>query len=203
MKVKICGFTQPKNAREVALLGIDAIGLVFYPKSPRFVDNKTADEIILNLPPFVNSVGLFVNEDYEKIDDVLCSVTIDTLQFHGQETRAECEQYEMPYLKSVAVDENTNLEQIAEQYHNASGLLLDTPSEYFGGTGKAFDWSLLEKSAKIEMPIILAGGLNPQNIANAIKQVRPYAVDVSSGVESSKGVKDIVKVKQFLQEIKQ
>jgi phosphoribosylanthranilate isomerase len=198
MKIKICGLTNPQNAREVALLGIDAIGLVFYPKSPRFVDNKTADDIILNLPPFVNAVGLFVNEDYSKIDDVLASVTIDTLQFHGSEGRMECEQYGMPYIKSVAVDENTNLEQLADEYYNANALLLDTPSSEFGGTGKSFDWSLIDT---IEKPIILAGGLRPANIAVAIQQVNPYAVDVSSGVESAKGIKDVEKVRQFLSQI--
>jgi phosphoribosylanthranilate isomerase len=198
MKIKICGLTNPQNAREVALLGIDAIGLVFYPKSPRFVDNKTADDIILNLPPFVNSVGLFVNEHSATIDSVLASVAIDTLQFHGSESRVECEQYGMPYIKSVAVDENTNLEQLADEYYNANALLLDTPSSEFGGTGKSFDWSLIDT---IEKPIILAGGLRPANIAVAIQQVNPYAVDVSSGVESAKGIKDVEKVRQFLSQI--
>jgi phosphoribosylanthranilate isomerase len=198
MKIKICGLTNPQNAREVALLGIDAIGLVFYPKSPRFVNSKTANNIILELPPFVNSVGLFVNEHSATIDSVLASVAIDTLQFHGSESRVECEQYGMPYIKSVAVDENTNLEQLADEYYNANALLLDTPSSEFGGTGKSFDWSLIDT---IEKPIILAGGLRPANIAVAIQQVNPYAVDVSSGVESAKGIKDVEKVRQFLSQI--
>jgi phosphoribosylanthranilate isomerase len=198
MKIKICGLTNPQNAREVALLGIDAIGLVFYPKSPRFVNNKTANNIILELPPFVNSVGLFVNEHSATIDSVLASVAIDTLQFHGSESRVECEQYGMPYIKSVAVDKNTNLEQLADEYYNANALLLDTPSSEFGGTGKSFDWSLIDT---IEKPIILAGGLRPANIAVAIQQVNPYAVDVSSGVESAKGIKDVEKVRQFLSQI--
>lgn len=198
MKIKICGFTDVDNARQAALLGVDAIGLVFYEKSPRFVTPEKADEIILNLPPFINRVGLFVNEFYDKIDLILGSASIDTLQFHGGESRAECEQYGLPYLKSIAVDENTNLEKLAEHYYNASGLLLDTPSVHFGGGGEAFDWSLIEKINKIEMPIIIAGGLNPGNVATAIKQINPYGVDVSSGVELSKGIKDITKIKQFL-----
>ena len=198
MKVKVCGFTNAENARQSALLGLSAIGLVFYEKSPRFVSVQVADEIVLSLPPFVSRVGLFVNEFYDKIDLILDSVGLDTLQFHGDESRAECEQYGLPYIKSIAVDENTNLEQLADYYNNASGLLLDTPSVNFGGTGKSFDWSLIGDVSKIEMPIILAGGLNSQNVAEAIIQTNPYAVDVSSGVESSKGIKDIDKIKQFL-----
>jgi phosphoribosylanthranilate isomerase len=199
-KVKICGFTQVANAREVALTGIDAIGLNFYPQSPRFVDNTTANDIILNLPPFVNAVGLFVNENYNIIDEILASVAIDTLQFHGSETRAECEQYGLPYIKAVAVDKTTNLEQIADNYYNASALLLDTPSASFGGSGESFDWGLV---SQIQKPIILAGGLNIANIKNAVDAVKPYAVDIASGVESGiKGIKDINKVKQILQQLK-
>lgn len=202
MKVKICGLTQTQNAIEIAKLNIDAIGLVFYPKSPRFIDNKTANEICLSIAPFINKVGLFVNSDYHNIDVILSEVAIDTLQFHGTETRAECEQYGLPYIKSVAVDESTNLEKIAENYHSASGLLLDTPSSNFGGTGKSFDWDLITSQiGKIEKPIILAGGLNTDNIKDAINQVRPYAVDTSSGVERTKGIKDITKVKKFLSKI--
>lgn len=202
MKVKICGLTQTQNAIEIAKLNIDAIGLVFYLKSPRFIDNKTANEICLSIAPFINKVGLFVNSDYHNIDVILSEVAIDTLQFHGTETRAECEQYGLPYIKSVAVDESTNLEKIAENYHSASGLLLDTPSSNFGGTGKSFDWNLITSQiGKIEKPIILAGGLNTDNIKDAINQVRPYAVDTSSGVERTKGIKDIDKVKQFIQNI--
>ena len=198
MKVKICGFTNPENARAVAMLRIDAIGLVFYPKSPRFVNNFVAQKIILNLPPFVNSIGLFVNSDSQIIDGALNSVALDTLQFHGAETRAECEKYNMPYIKAIAVDKNTNLEKEQDKYHSASALLLDTPSAAFGGTGESFDWSLIEK---IEKPIILAGGLNVDNISLAIKQTNPYAVDVSSGVESAKGIKDIKLVASFLQNL--
>lgn len=202
MKVKICGLTRTQNAIEVAKLDIDAIGLVFYPKSARFIDNTTANEICLSIAPFVNKVGLFVNSDYHNIDVILSEVAIDTLQFHGNETRVECEQYGLPYIKSVAVDEHTSLEKVAENYHSASGLLLDTPSAAFGGTGKSFDWNLISSQIpNIEKPIILAGGLNADNIKNAISQVCPYGVDTSSGVESTKGIKDIEKVKQFIQHI--
>ena len=195
MKVKICGLTNPANAKQVAGSGIDAIGLVFYEKSSRFVNIQQAQEIINNLPPFINRVGLFVNQSQAFIEKILSEVAIDTLQFHGTEVRADCEKYGLPYIKSVAIDKNTNLEIIAKNYYNASGLLLDTPSVNFGGTGKKFDWSLI---TKIDMPVILAGGLNAQNIADAILQVKPFAVDISSGVESSKGIKDIQQVKEFI-----
>jgi phosphoribosylanthranilate isomerase len=195
MKTKICGFTQVQNAFDAAMLGLDAIGLVFYEKSPRVVSAEVADEIILNLPPFVNSVGLFVNADYDKIDKILNTVAIDTLQFHGQETRAECEQYGLPYIKAIAMNAHINLAQQADDFYNASALLLDTPSDAFGGTGEVFDWNLV---AKINKPIILAGGLNANNVAYAIEQTQPYAVDASSGVERSKGIKDLDKVRQFL-----
>jgi phosphoribosylanthranilate isomerase len=197
MKIKICGFTNADNAREASLLGIDAIGLVFYDKSPRHVDVESALEIVNALPPFINRVGLFVNADSSFIDEVLCEVPLDTLQFHGDESVPECTQYAMPFIKAVRVNQDTNLTQMADDYHQASGLLLDAfNKDAYGGTGEAFDWSLAK--ADIDLPIILAGGLNPDTVAEAIKQVNPYAVDVSSGVESEPGMKDIVKIKQFI-----
>ena len=197
MKIKICGFTNADNAREASLLGIDAIGLVFYDKSPRHVDVESALEIVNALPPFINRVGLFVNADSSFIDEVLCEVPLDTLQFHGDESVLECTQYAMPFIKAVRVNQDTNLTQMADDYHQASGLLLDAFNrDAYGGTGKAFDWSLAK--VDIDLPIILAGGLNPDTVAEAIKQVNPYAVDVSSGVESEPGMKDIVKIKQFI-----
>jgi len=199
MKIKICGFTNADNAREASLLGIDAIGLVFYDKSPRHVDVESALEIVNALPPFINRVGLFVNADSSFIDEVLCEVPLDTLQFHGDESVLECTQYAMPFIKAVRVNQDTNLTQMADDYHQASGLLLDAfNKDAYGGTGKAFDWSLAK--VDIDLPIILAGGLNPDTVAEAIKQVNPYAVDVSSGVESEPGMKDIVKIKQFIQQ---
>lgn len=195
MKIKICGLTQPDNARQVALLGVDAIGLVFYAKSPRCVDAQTALGIVNALPPFVNRVGLFVNADANFIDEVLCEVPLDTLQFHGNESAVQCGQYGVPFIKAIPMTNTTNLAQIADEYHASSGLLLDTPSAEFGGSGQTFDWSLI---SQINKPIILAGGLNSENVADAIKQTNPYAVDVSSGVESAKGIKDIEKVNEFL-----
>ena len=199
MKIKICGFTQAQNASDAAMLGIDAIGLVFYEKSPRHVNMGQALEIVQALPPFINRVGLFVNADSSFIDEVLCEVPLDTLQFHGDELPQECAQYAMPFVKVLRVNEQTNIAQLAQDYQQASGLLLDAynPSVY-GGTGESFDWSLA--NVDIDLPIILAGGLNPTTVASAISQVSPYAVDVSSGVESSKGIKDIEKIKQFIKQ---
>lgn len=199
MKIKICGFTQAQNARDAALLGIDAIGLVFYQKSPRYVDMSQALEIVQALPPFINRVGLFVNADSEFIDEVLCEVAIDTLQFHGDETPQECAQYAMPFIKALRVNEKTDIIQQAEAYQQASGLLLDAynPNTY-GGTGENFDWELA--NVNIDLPIILAGGLNPETAKQAVNQVNPYALDVSSGVEKEKGIKDIVKIKQFIKQ---
>lgn len=199
MKIKICGFTQAQNARDASLLGIDAIGLVFYDKSPRYVEIERALEIVQALPPFINRVGLFVNADSYFIDEVLCEVPLDTLQFHGDETPQECQQYGLPFMKALRVNEQTNIPKLAQDYHQANGLLLDAyNSTTYGGTGESFDWSLAK--VELDLPIILAGGLNPETVGKAIQQVSPYAVDVSSGVESSKGIKDIQKIQQFIQQ---
>ncbi len=201
MKIKVCGFTQAQNAYDAAILGIDAIGLVFYEKSPRCVDTQQAREIVQALPPFVNRVGLFVNADSDFIDEVLCEVPLDTLQFHGDETPQQCAQYAMPFIKALRMQSTTDLATLSEDYHQASGLLLDAFSqEAYGGTGEQFDWSLAK--ADIDLPIILAGGMNAQTVSAAIAQVNPYAVDVSSGVESAKGVKDIAKIQEFIQQVR-
>ena len=196
-KVKICGFTEAENARQAAIAGVDAIGLVFYDKSPRNVDIFRAQEIIEALPPFVNRVGLFVNANPSFVDEVLCEVSLDTLQFHGDESPLDCSQYQMPFIKSLRVKPETNVFQVADEFSSASAILLDSfnPSAY-GGTGEAFDWSLA--CVDISLPIILAGGLNETNVSVAISQVKPYAVDASSGVESAPGVKDIDKIVAFI-----
>jgi len=196
-KVKICGFTEAENARQAAIAGVDAIGLVFYDKSPRNVDILRAQEIIEALPPFVNRVGLFVNANPSFVDEVLCEVPLDTLQFHGDESLLDCSQYQMPFIKSLRVKPETNVLKVADEFSSASAILLDSfnPSAY-GGTGEAFDWSLA--CVDISLPIILAGGLNETNVSAAISQVKPYAVDASSGVESAPGVKDIDKIVAFI-----
>ncbi len=199
-KIKICGICQTKIANQLINYPIDAIGLVFYDKSPRFVDIKLANAIIEVLPPFVNRVGLFVNARPDFITNVLAEVALDTLQFHGDETQKQCERYQLPFIKAVRVDNSTNLDKVAKHYHQASALLLDTRhSNKYGGTGAVFDWSLIP--TKLALPIILAGGLTADNVAKAISQVGPYAVDVSSGVETSLGIKDLTKIEQFINKV--
>jgi len=192
VKIKICGFTNAENAQQAALTGIDAIGLNFYAKSPRHVNIDSAREIVAALPPFVNKVGLFVNANPSLIDEVLCEVALDTLQFHGDESPSDCAQYEMPFIKAIRVSPEVDLIKTANEYYQAGALLLDTyQSDFYGGSGKSFDWSLAK--IELDLPIILAGGLTPDNVSAAIDIAQPYAVDVSSGVESAKGLKILIK----------
>jgi phosphoribosylanthranilate isomerase len=200
VKIKICGFTDAENAQQAALTGIDAIGLNFYAKSPRHVNIDSAREIVAALPPFVNKVGLFVNANPSLIDEVLCEVALDTLQFHGDESPSDCAQYEMPFIKAIRVSPEVDLIKTANEYSQAGALLLDTyQSDFYGGSGKSFDWSLAK--IEVDLPIILAGGLTPDNVSAAIDIAQPYAVDVSSGVESAKGLKDIDKIRAFISSV--
>ncbi len=200
VKIKICGFTNAENAQQAALAGIDAIGLNFYAKSPRHIDIDSAREIVAALPPFVNKVGLFVNANPSLIDEVLCEVALDTLQFHGDESPSDCAQYEMPFIKAIRVSPELDLIKTANEYSQASALLLDTyQPDVYGGSGKSFDWSLA--NIELDLPIILAGGLTPDNVSVAINTAQPYAVDVSSGVESAKGLKDIDKIRAFISNV--
>lgn len=196
-RAKICGITRVEDALSAIEHGADAIGLVFYPPSPRHVSVAQAAEISAALPPFVAVVALFVNPKKAEVTDVLSQVRVDLLQFHGDEDEAACSQYRLPYLKAVRVKESTNLIQYAQTYSSAKALLLDAYSERaVGGTGQTFDWRLIPKN--MPLPIVLAGGLTSENVAEAIQQVRPYAVDVSGGVEQSKGVKDSAKIAAFM-----
>lgn len=196
-RVKICGITRAEDASIAVQHGCDAIGLVFYEPSPRYVTPASARLITAGLPPFVSAVGLFVDAAPEFVRDVLSQVGLDLLQFHGDETPEYCRQFGVPYLKAVRVRPETNLLQYAAAYADAKALLLDaylpgTP----GGTGTTFDWSLIPQD--FPKPIILAGGLDAGNVSAAIKQCRPYAVDVSGGVERQKGIKDADKIAAFM-----
>lgn len=200
-RVKICGITNAEDALSAIKYGADAVGLVFYPYSPRFVTIAQAQQIVASIPPFVSVVGLFVNSPTDEIETVLSQVRIDVLQFHGDETATECERTKLPYLKAIRVRNDTNLLQCEVEYDSAQALLLDTYSEVaFGGTGHVFNWGLIPKN--MSKPIVLAGGLTPENVADAIKQVQPYAVDVSGGVEARKGIKDSAKIAAFMQAVK-
>jgi phosphoribosylanthranilate isomerase len=196
-RVKICGITRVEDALEAINQGADAIGLVFYAKSPRNVSATQAAEIVSSLPAFVTVVGLFVDAEPAFIQEVLSVVNLDLLQFHGDETPSACRQYSRPYMKAIRVKSGTNLVQYAADYADAKALLLDAFAEGVpGGTGLVFDWSLIPQN--LPLPIVLAGGLNAENVGLAIEQVRPYAVDVSGGVEASKGIKDVAKIAAFM-----
>jgi len=201
MKIKICGLTDPENSIQIASLDIHAIGLVFFNESPRAVSIEQANEIIQELPPFINKVGLFVNASSNFVDQVLNSVNIDTIQFHGDESSSDCSQFQMPFIKAIRMREGTNLLKQAEEFSSAAGLLLDSFEEdSYGGTGKSFDWNLIKNN--LDLPIILAGGLNKDNIMSAIEKTQPYAIDISSGVEVDKGIKDIEKTKEIIEIVK-
>lgn len=200
-RVKICGITRVEDALAAAHSGADAIGLVFYQRSPRHVDVAQAKKLAGALPPFVTVAGLFVNADEAFVREVLANVPLDLLQFHGDETPEYCTQFDRPYLKAIRVKAGVDLLQCASDFRSAKGLLLDAHVEGIrGGTGATFDWALIPK--QLPLPVILSGGLDAENVAAAIKQVRPYAVDVSSGVEASKGIKDAVKIAAFINEVK-
>lgn len=196
-RVKICGITRIEDALEAIKQGADAIGLVFYAKSPRNISAAQAAEIVSKIPAFITVVGLFVNAEPAFIREVLSVVNLDLLQFHGDETPSECRQYSRPYMKAIRVKNDTNLVQYGTDYADAKALLLDAFAEGVpGGTGQVFDWSLIPQN--LPLPVILAGGLDAENVASAIEQVRPYAVDVSGGVEASKGIKDAAKIAAFM-----
>jgi phosphoribosylanthranilate isomerase len=199
-RVKICGITRVEDGAAAAARGADAIGLNFYAPSPRSVDLETAAAIRRALPPFVTVVGLFVNAAPEAVAESAEKVGLDMLQFHGDESPELCGGLGMPYLKAVRVDDAVDLRAQARRYADAAGLILDTPDEeLWGGTGSTFDWDLVP--ADLAVPVVLAGGLTPENVAEAVRRLRPYAVDVSGGVEASPGVKDAGKVARFIDEV--
>ncbi|MES2502990.1 MAG: phosphoribosylanthranilate isomerase [Pseudomonadota bacterium] len=196
-RVKICGITRVQDALEAVRCGADAIGLVFYAASPRCVTLQQAQQIVAALPPFVSVVALFVNATQAEIETVISQVRIDIVQFHGDETAADCERIKLPYFKAIRVKPDTNLLQCEIDFSRANALLLDTYSESaYGGTGHVFDWDLIPKN--MTKPVILAGGLMAENVGLAIEKVKPYAVDISGGVEISKGVKDAKKIAAFM-----
>ena len=196
-RVKICGITERQDALDAIRLGADAIGLVFYPLSPRCVTPAHASAIVDGLPPFVTIVGLFVNASRDEIGKVLDTVIINLLQFHGTECPEYCAQHARPYIKALRVREGMDLLAERQRYAGASALLLDAYQPGLpGGTGQAFDWTLIP--APLAPGIILAGGLTPDNVGEAVRRVRPYAVDVSGGVEREKGRKDAGKIEAFI-----
>ncbi len=199
-RVKICGITRPQDAIAAAQTGADAIGLVFYPPSPRFLSIERAIELRDAVPPFVQTVALFVNPGRREVDEVIERVQPAMLQFHGEEAPDFCAGFGVPWLKACRMKGGVNLLEYFRAYPGAAGWLADAFVEGYGGAGKSFDWSLVP--AERERPLVLSGGLTKDNVAEAVRRVRPWAVDVSSGVESAKGIKDAAKVAAFIQEVK-
>ncbi len=202
VKVKICGITRPEDAYLASEAGADAIGLNFYRDSPRAIEINVARQIVDSLPPFITTVGLFVDASPELIWSVLDEVNLNSIQFHGEETEVDCMLYGLPYIKAIRMREGIELSRLVASFNNASAILIDTyVSGVPGGTGKTFDWNLVTED--INKPLILAGGLTPENVSDAIKVVKPYAVDVSGGVEESPGIKDKAKMLKFIHQAKE
>jgi phosphoribosylanthranilate isomerase len=199
--VKICGITRHEDAAAAAHYGAYAVGFVFYDKSPRNVSIAVAREITSTLPPFVCAVALFVNPAEAEVRKVLAGVPLDLLQFHGEETAEFCSQFDTPFIKAARVKPGIDLVKYAREFQAARGLILDAFVDgTHGGTGTGFDWNLIPSG--LPLPIVLSGGLNPGNVGEAIRRVSPWAVDVSSGVEASPGIKDARKIAAFMKEVR-
>ncbi len=199
-RVKICGFTRVEDAVYAAYSGVDAIGLVFYPPSPRHVEIEQAIKIVNALPAFTSVVALFVDEQEARIREVLAQVPIDCLQFHGDEPAKACRIYGKRYIKAIRMQDGIDIAALAEHYHDAAGLLLDAfHPDAKGGTGNQFNWDMIP--GQCTLPIILAGGLDETNAKQAVQTVKPYALDVSSGVEAKKGIKDSLKMAAFINQV--
>ncbi|WP_284615163.1 phosphoribosylanthranilate isomerase [Aquabacterium humicola] len=200
-RIKICGLTREGDLDAAVAGGADAIGFVLYPKSPRAVSLRRATELARRLPPFVTPVLLFVNAHRDEVEAALDAIPNALLQFHGDEPPADCERFRRPYLRAARMSPGLALLDFATAYASAAGLLLDAHVEGYGGGGKAFDWSLVP--AHVPLPVVLSGGLNPANVIDGVMSVRPWAVDVSSGVESAKGIKDPALMRRFCEAVRE
>ena len=199
--VKICGITRAEDALAAARSGAHAIGLVFYRPSPRYIEPDAAAAIVRALPPFVTPVGLFVDASEEEVRAIVARTRVQLLQFHGSESPDYCARLELPYMKAVRMRPGIDLLQYAGDFHLAKALLLDAFQEgLHGGTGALFDWSLIPQA--LPMPVVLSGGLTPENVGDAVRRVKPFAVDVSSGVELSKGIKDAARIAAFIRGVR-
>ncbi|MDB5765877.1 MAG: trpF [Collimonas fungivorans] len=211
-RIKICGLTREQDVQAAVAAGADALGFVFYPKSPRYVTPQQAAGLIAKAPPFVTTVGLFVNVEQEQLQEIVAQAPVSLLQFHGDETVEQCaalaQAVNRPFIRAMRIGSATtaaDLLEYAQAYRNGSrlfaGLLLDTLVEAYGGSGKVFDWSLIPK--ELAPQVVLSGGLSVHNATDAVKRVRPFAVDISSGVEQDKGIKDAAKIRAFIAAIRQ
>jgi phosphoribosylanthranilate isomerase len=198
-RIKICGLTREEDVAAAVAAGADAIGFVFYPKSPRYVTPQRAAELIATLPPFVTAVGLFVNASPEEVAEIVRVAPVGLLQFHGEETPEFCAQFGLPFVKACRVKQGVSALEYLRPFSQAAAWLFDSFVPEYGGVGESFDWSLVPSTDK---PVILSGGLSSLNVAQAIRRVRPWGVDVSSGVESGKGIKDAAKIAAFIAEVR-
>lgn len=200
-RIKICGLQNPADVAAAAACGADAIGFVFYPPSPRYVAIERARQLVFEVPPFVSVVGLFLDAEPELVRTICDHIPLDSLQFHGRETAEFCRSFARPYLKTVGMQGLQDIDRILKQYPDCQGFLLDSHrTGEPGGTGQHFDWSLVPQTAA--RPLILAGGLTPTTVGEAVRNVRPFGVDVSSGVEIAPGQKSPTKIRDFVQEVK-
>ena len=196
-KVKFCGITNLQDAISASELGADALGFVFYPQSSRFISIKNANEIIKKLPPFVTTVGLFVNQSKSEVEEAIKGCSLNLLQFHGDEDELFCKQFNLPFIKAISMKSDVNLLKCIDEYDSAKALLLDTYSkDKKGGSGKVFDWKTIPLNTS--KPFIIAGGLTPNNVKTLLEKISPYGVDVSSGIEIKKGLKDYKLMKEFI-----
>ena len=202
-RIKICGITRVEDAAGAAACGADAVGFVCYERSPRFVEPGRLRELARSLPPFVTPVLLFVNASAEHMRACLAQVPNALLQFHGDEKAAECERLERPYMRAIRMGEGVGLLDCERSFSSAIALLADAPAAGFGGSGMVFDWARLPASDRRTKPLVLAGGLNEANVSDAIARLRPFAVDVSSGVESAPGIKSAERMRQFCAAVRQ
>lgn len=201
IRVKICGITRLEDAMVAVHHGVDALGFILWPESDRYISPEEAGQIVRYLPPFVQAVGVFVNPDKSWVEVASAAAGLDLLQFHGDESPDFCSQFRLPYIKAVRVRTGLDLLQYALRYEESKGLLLDTYAVGKpGGTGRSFDWKLIP--SELSLPWILSGGLHPDNVVDAIEQTHPLALDVSSGVEIAKGVKDANKISAFMQGVR-
>jgi phosphoribosylanthranilate isomerase len=196
-RIKICGITRAEDAAAACAAGADALGFVFHAPSPRNIEPEAAREIVAKLPPFVSAVGLFVDRDADEVERVAARVRLDLLQLHGDETPQFCDGFGRPYIKAVRMRPGIDLLEYAARFAHARALLLDAyVSGTHGGTGNRFDWRLVP--GNLPLPIVLSGGLTPDNVGAAVRGLRPWAVDVSSGVEAAKGIKDPQRIRDFI-----
>lgn len=200
VRVKICGLTRPGDVEAAVAAGADALGFVFTPRSKRFLETQRAVELVVRVPAFVSRVGLFMDQEPGAVAEVLDRVPLSLLQFHGAEPADFCRQFGLPYIKAVSMDSAEAVKRAEDEYFDAAGLLLDShPAGGVGGTGEIFDWSIIPAT---QIPLILAGGLVAENVGQAVRQVRPWAVDVSSGVEDAPGIKNSGLMRKFIKEAK-